>query len=100
MTTDELAKLLARITVLDNRQVDRLTLEAWTPIVGELDYQDALDAVNEHFRTSDRYLLPVHIVTGAAAAKRRRLTRPPHIHTVVSDAGYCSCGIRDTDFAA
>lgn len=74
MNIQALSMLLARITVLDNRIVDQLTIEAWEPIVGDLDFEDALNAVNEHFRISTEYLVPAHIVEGAARARKQRLT--------------------------
>lgn len=64
MTTEELTMLLVRIQVLDNRQVDQLTIEAWEPIIGHLNYDDALTAVNNHFRETVDYLRPAHIVQG------------------------------------
>jgi len=33
MSLQELTMLLARIQVLDNRQVDQLTIEAWEPLM-------------------------------------------------------------------
>lgn len=70
MTGDELTVLLARIQVLDNRQVDDLTLEAWAPLMAGVAYPDAVAAVNEHFRESTEYLKPAHII-GRIRQKRR-----------------------------
>ncbi|MEX1079813.1 MAG: hypothetical protein WED09_11970 [Homoserinimonas sp.] len=75
MTTEELTLLLARIQVLDNRQVDDLTIEAWAPIVGDLGYQDAVHAVNQHFRNSTEYLRPGHVVAGAREHKKFETAR-------------------------
>ena len=73
MTIDELTMLLARIQVIDNRQVDQLTIEAWTPLMGDVPYDGAVQAVNDHFRTSTAYLQPAHIVQAVAASRRREL---------------------------
>lgn len=81
MNTPQLSMLLARIQVLDNRQVDALTLEAWEPLVGDLDYDDAVAAVNNHFRTTRNYLLPADVVSGATQAKKERVAlarQTPH----------------------
>lgn len=75
MNTEQLTALLARIQVLDNRQVDQLTIEAWEPLVADLEYDDAVAAVNTHFRTSDNYLKPVHVVSGARIEHRLRRDR-------------------------
>lgn len=69
MNRPELTVLLARIQVLDNRQVDELTLQAWEPLVADIEYQAAVDAVNAHFRESTAYLLPAHIIARVRAAR-------------------------------
>lgn len=72
MNTDELTMLLARIQVIDNRQVDALTIEAWTPLMAKVDYLDAVRAVNAHFKESTAYLQPAHITAGVARIERER----------------------------
>lgn len=69
MNVDQVTALLARIQVLDNRQVDQLTIEAWTPLMSRLDYAEAVEAVNIHFQTSSEYLQPAHIVAGVKRLK-------------------------------
>ena len=66
MTEVELAQLLTRIQTIDNRTTDRLTLEAWQPIIGNLDYEDAVRAVAEHYGTTGDWLMPHHLVTLAS----------------------------------
>jgi hypothetical protein len=73
VTIEELTNLLVRIQVLDNRQVDQLTIEAWAPLMADVPYAAAVDAVNAHFRTSTAYLQPAHIVQGVHAARRLEL---------------------------
>lgn len=75
MNTDELTMLLARVQVLDNRQVDQLTIEAWTPLMADLDYAEAVEAVNTHFRESTMYLQPVHV--RALVKRGRGVSQPP-----------------------
>ncbi|GGD33266.1 hypothetical protein GCM10010915_12060 [Microbacterium faecale] len=62
MNTEQLTALLARIQVLDNRQVDELTIQAWSPLMESVDYQAAVRAVNRHSVESTEYLKPAHIV--------------------------------------
>ena len=104
MNTDELTALLTRITILDNRPVDALTIEAWEPIVGDLDFARAVDAVNAHFRESTEYLKPAHIVQRVNAYKRYQFTADVakgHVHAFNEESGYCAgCGLRDDDVAA
>lgn len=75
MNTQELTALLGRIQVLDNRQVDELTLQAWTPLMADLDYTEAVDAVNTHFRESREYLQPAHV--RALVKRAKGSSQPP-----------------------
>lgn len=61
MTEAECAKVLAKIQLVDNRQVDRLTLAEWFDIIGHLDFQACVAAVRVHRQTSTEYLQPAHI---------------------------------------
>lgn len=70
MNTEELTVLLARIQVLDNRQVDPLTIQAWTPLMQNIPYPDAVAAVNAHFTESTEYLQPAHIHQRVRQARR------------------------------
>lgn len=104
MNTPELTLLLARIQAVDNRQVDQITLEAWEPLVGDLEYQDALAAVNHHFRESTAWLQPHNVRALAETARRHRLieaARSGHAHTFDVDSGYCIvCACRDDTYDA
>jgi hypothetical protein len=72
MNLAETSDLLAFIARCDNRRVDDSTVVAWHSIVGEVPLADALVAVRTHFRTSDVYLMPVHVVRGADEIDRDR----------------------------
>lgn len=63
MSEHELAMLLTRITTIDHRVVDRLTLEAWQPMMATLPFEDAERAVNEHYAETGDWLMPHHIAT-------------------------------------
>lgn len=73
MNTAELTMLLARIQVLDNRQIDQLTIEAWTPLMAHTGYADAVEAVNAHFQESTDYLKPAHIIRRVRDMRRLEL---------------------------
>lgn len=73
MNTEELTVLLARIQVLDNRQVDQLTIQAWTPLMQHVPYADAVAAVNAHFTESTAYLQPAHIHQRVRQSRRALL---------------------------
>lgn len=77
MTREQTAALLALIAVCDRRSVGVPEIAAWHQLLGEVDYDDACEAVRRHFRGSRDYLMPVHVVDGAAEIdrERRRIAR-------------------------
>lgn len=109
MNTDELTMLLARIQVLDNRQVDQLTIEAWSPLLAHIPYADAVEAVNGHFSESTEYLQPAHITARVRAKRRAELPAtmseeaPPSCadgaHRWLSDGTCLYCTDRERDHA-
>lgn len=72
MNKQECARVLAKIQLGDNRQVDALTLEEWFDTIGHLEYVDAIDAVRLHRQESDRYLMPAHVIQGARRIRNER----------------------------
>lgn len=61
MNAFEMKRLLAKISLGDNRQVDQLVIDDWMETIGHLDYPAAYEAVVEHRRESTEYLQPGHI---------------------------------------
>lgn len=87
MTIEELTTLLARIQVLDNRQVDELTIQAWTPLMAHVPYGEAVTAVNAHFVESTEYLQPAHIHQRVRALRRMALPQTMSEEAPASCAG-------------
>lgn len=75
MTKSECAKVLAKIQLGDNRQVDQLTLEEWFDTIGHLDFESAVAGVRMHRQESTDYLMPAHVIRNAHRARESRL--PP-----------------------
>ncbi len=70
MTIDELKQVVAKIQLGDNRQVDRLVLEYWWELIGNLHFEDSLAAVNFHrLEHPGVWLEPGHVKAGAARAR-------------------------------
>lgn len=87
MNREQFTYLLARIQVFDNRQIGKTTAEAWWPIIGDLDYDDAVAAVQTHFRDRPEvYLQPGHIVAGVKRAHEARLPHYDHSQDNRGDA--------------
>jgi hypothetical protein len=69
----ECAKVLAKIQLGDNRQVDGLTLEEWFDTIGHLGFDDAVAGVRLHRQESTDWLMPAHVIRNAKRAKETRL---------------------------
>lgn len=71
MNLRETAQLLAKVQLVDNRQVDELTVREWHDLLGHIELAHALEAVRMHRRSSSDYLLPAHVARGAALVRER-----------------------------
>lgn len=71
MTNEQVAKVLARIQLGDNRQVDRATLAEWIDGIGDLDFDDAIEGVRMHRRDSTAYLQIAHVRANVRMFKDR-----------------------------
>lgn len=73
MTEHEMTKLLAKIQLVDNRQVDRMVLSEWMDDAGDAMFEDAVEAVRQFRRERpDAWITPGHVLAGARRAKEAR----------------------------
>lgn len=72
MEKSETAKILAKAALIDNRHIDRETVEAWHEAIGHIDYETAMAALTIHRRTSTEYLVPAHIASNLRRAREHR----------------------------
>ncbi|QWY79703.1 hypothetical protein PP637_gp75 [Arthrobacter phage Persistence] len=85
MLKSEVAQLLAKAALIDNRKIDAATVEAWHEVIGHVDYDVAMAALTIHRRASSEYLMPAHIIANlrkardmrAVEASRQRALDPP-----------------------
>lgn len=76
MTKSEIAMLLGLAAARDRRTVGHADVEGWYVDLGDLTFDEARAALNQHFRDSTDWLMPVHIRRLARIARDRR--RPHH----------------------
>ena len=84
MTRDEVVKVLARVQMDDNRQVDRVVVESWVEEIGDLEFGDAIEAVVMHRRETTAWLMAAHVRENvrrvkAAQARDDRVNSPRQI---------------------
>lgn len=75
MDIKETGILLAKISLIDNREASAETILAWQEILRDTDFNDALTALLEHYQTSTESVKPAHIYLGAKRIKADRLKR-------------------------
>lgn len=61
MNKTEMAQLLTIASAIDNRKLSPEAVEAWHMVIGDIDYEVAVEAVRQHFDSSTEYLIPNHI---------------------------------------
>ncbi len=75
MTPGETTRLLAACALYDYRPVEKADGLAWHHVIGDLDFEDAMEAVRRHYAESTDRMMPAHVRQGVKAirAERRRL---------------------------
>lgn len=63
MNPAQVAAVLGKAQIFDNREVSQPVILAWHEILAPYDYQLALDAVAAHYADGHRWIMPSHIVT-------------------------------------
>lgn len=72
MNPADVPRLLAMAAARDNRKRNDAMAIAWFQDLGDLAFDAAVEAMNQHYRTSDEYLMPVHIRRIAEELDRER----------------------------
>lgn len=97
MTPAQTAKVLAAAAAFDQRTVGTADVAAWHSALGELDYEDARDAITRHYRTSAERVMPVHVLHYAAEIGDQRAQRnweQANGHPYIGVGAVCeACGL-------
>lgn len=72
MTPAQVAVILGLAALRDRRTVGDLEVQAWHQDIGDLDFDDAKEAVSRHYRLTTDWLMPAHIRTHVAELSRER----------------------------
>ncbi len=75
MTPTEIPTFLARLHLLDNRQIDQATASHWHELLEPYTLTECLAALRTHATTSTDYLLPAHIVALVKTARKDAIMR-------------------------
>jgi hypothetical protein len=77
VTPTEAAALLGAAAAFDRRKADDDTAKAWSIALGNLPFVDCRDAIVQHYRKTDDWLMPSHIITAVRKIRRDRLEDAP-----------------------
>lgn len=64
MNLKEVQDLLLAVSTFDGRPVNEDIVGSWHTVLWNVQYEQAMEAMRQHFSTSDRRLMPVHIIQG------------------------------------
>ena len=71
MNRAEVAQLLNLAALVDNRTVTDEKCKMWHTILADVDYEDAVRAMREHYRVSSAWLMPSHVRDGVRGSQDR-----------------------------
>jgi hypothetical protein len=72
MTPGDVARLLAACAMYDFRSVEAADAAAWHHVIGDLDYDDAMESVRRHYQSSTDRMMPAHVRHGVKAIREER----------------------------
>ena len=77
MSPGDVARLLAACAMYDYRAVEAEDAEAWFPLIGDLDFEDAMESVRRHYQSLTDRMMPAHVRQGVKAIREERRRREP-----------------------
>lgn len=75
MDLKETGEVLAKIQAFNNRNVDEAVLRAWHDALNDQQLQDCLRAVTDHFKESNEWIMPSHIIQRVKEYRRSRISK-------------------------
>lgn len=70
MQVSEVAQLLLWAQSVDGRVLNEATARSWHQLIGHLDFEDALAAVQQHYREEHRWVMPADVLKLATPTPR------------------------------
>lgn len=70
MNTQEAFQLLTLASARDGRTVDVAVASVWADDLADVSLLDAVAAARAHYRESDAWLMPAHVIRGVQSARR------------------------------
>lgn len=75
MKVSDTADVLTTIAGLHRSSVGKADVASWHPIIGHLDYDDALEAVRRHYTRSREWIMPADVIAEVKRIREERIDR-------------------------
>jgi hypothetical protein len=72
MNAEQVAAVVAKIRIGDNRETSPEVILEWLDTIGHLRFEDAIAAVKLHRQESTAYLMPAHVIANARRVSEQR----------------------------
>jgi hypothetical protein len=72
MNAEQVAAVVAKIRIGDNRETSPEVILEWLDTIGHLRFEDAIAAVKLHRQESTAYLMPAHVIANARRVSELR----------------------------
>ena len=77
MTPGDATRVLTLAASYDQRTIGEADALAWAKALGDINQDDACDAVTEHYRNETRRLMPADVINGVRRIREARLSAAP-----------------------
>lgn len=72
MNEPEAFQLLTLASARDGRTVTQAVAKVWASDLERVDIRDAVEGIQLHYRESDKWLMPSHVIAGARRVREAR----------------------------
>lgn len=76
MTLDQVGALLSMLAAYDGRNVGEADVVVWGRQMADLDFNDAAEAIHQHYAETDEWAKPSHVRARAEKIRNARNVRP------------------------
>lgn len=80
VTAPEAVALLHQASGYDNRKPDRDNTRAWAVALADVDFQDAMQAVDNHYAETNTWIMPADVRAGVRAIEKERAANLPNVY--------------------
>lgn len=80
VTAPEAAVLLAHASEYDKRKEDKHLTRAWSIALADIDFTDAMTAIDHHYARSNQWIMPADVAAGVRTIESERIAAAPNVY--------------------